>query len=222
MRTSSSTRPSIPPTTPRARTYRKPSAQRSRPGCRNGCEDNAVIVSRLRGPLEIRTRRFRLVSATAELLRFELDDPAAFAARLDARMPDDWPPGEYDRDAIQFFLDRTIAGGDSAAGWYGWYLLFDEEDGGKSLLVGCAGYLGPPDEAGRVEIGYSICEDWRGQGVAKEIVGGLVENAGQRGVQTVQAHANPENAASIAVLLACGFRPAAEEDSNQLLFAISR
>jgi RimJ/RimL family protein N-acetyltransferase len=171
--------------------------------------------------LEIRTERFRLVAATAELLRLELDNPAAFAARFNARLPDDWPPGEYDRDAIQFFLDQTIAGGEGAAGWYGWYLLRDTEEHGKNLLVGCAGYLGPPNEAGRVEIGYSICEHWRGQGVAKEIVSGLVENAGRRGAQTVQAHANPENAASIAVLRASGFRLEDEEDSNQLLFAIS-
>ena len=173
------------------------------------------------GPLEIRTERFRLVSATAEMLRLELDNPAAFAARFNAKLPDDWPPGEYDRGAIQYFLEQTIAGGQSADGWCGWYLLRDTEERGESLLVGCAGYLGPPDEAGRVEIGYSICEQWRGQGVAKEIVAALVENAARRGAQTAQAHADPENAASIAVLLACGFRPAAEEASNQLLFAIS-
>ncbi|MGO8757053.1 MAG: GNAT family N-acetyltransferase [Terracidiphilus sp.] len=159
-----------------------------------------------------------MAPATAELLRLELDDPTAFAEQLNAVLPDDWPPGEYDRDAIQFFLDRTVAGGDSAAGWYGWYLLLDTGERGDSLLVGCAGYLGPPDEAGRVEIGYSVCERWRGQGLAKEVVGGLVENAGRRGAQTVQAHAHPENAASIAVLRACGFQPVPEESSDMLLF----
>jgi RimJ/RimL family protein N-acetyltransferase len=162
-----------------------------------------------------------MVPATAELLRLELDDPPSFATRLNAQLPSDWPPGEYDRDAIQFFLERTIAGGDSAAGWYGWYLLLDRRERGGSFLVGCGGYLGPPDEAGRVEIGYSICERWRGQGLAGEVVTELVENAGRRGAQTVQAHAHPDNAASIAVLRACGFRQAPDEAPDMLLFAIS-
>jgi RimJ/RimL family protein N-acetyltransferase len=160
--------------------------------------------------------------ATAELLRLELNDPAAFATRLDVVLSEDWPPGEYDSGAIQFFLEQTIAGGDAAAGWYGWYLLLDREESSDCLLVGCAGYLGPPDEAGRVEIGYSLCEQWRGQGLAKEVVRGLVENALRRGATIVQAHTDPQNAASIAVLRACGFQLIAEKDANLLLFTVNR
>jgi len=162
-----------------------------------------------------------MTPATALLLRLELDDPAIFAARLNAEPPGDWPPGEYDRDAIQFFLERTIAGGEGAVGWYGWYLLLDSDQRGLSLLVGSAGYLGPPDEAGRVEIGYSLCERWRGQGLAKEVVIALVESARQRGARTVQAHAHPGNAASIAVLRACGFQPVPGQASELLSFAIA-
>jgi len=105
-----------------------------------------------------------MMPATAETLHLELDDPAAFATLLGVRLPQDWPPGEYDRDAIQFFLEKMIEGGPEAVGWYGWYAILE---GSEPALVGCGGYLGPPDESGCVEIGYSICERWRGQGLAR-------------------------------------------------------
>jgi RimJ/RimL family protein N-acetyltransferase len=172
--------------------------------------------------LEVHTARLRMVAATEELLRLELDSPSAFAARLNAALPEDWPPGEYDRDAIQFFLEQMIAGGDDAAGWYGWYLLLNGDQSGSSQLVGCGGYMGPPDNAGEVEIGYSLCARWRGQGLAKEVVGALVENAWRRGALTVVAHTHSGNAASIAVLSAHGFLPTPDEASQMLRFAISR
>jgi RimJ/RimL family protein N-acetyltransferase len=172
--------------------------------------------------LEFRTKRLRMVAATPELLQLELDAPSVFSDRLNAALPEDWPPGEYDRDAIRFFLEQTIAGGNSVAGWFGWYLLLDAEEGDGSFLAGCGGYIGPPDAVGQVEIGYSLCARWRGQGLAKEAIGALVENAWQRGAQTVVAHTDPQNSASIGVLLACGFQQLADDSSPMLLFSISR
>jgi [ribosomal protein S5]-alanine N-acetyltransferase len=172
--------------------------------------------------LELHTERLRMVPATADLLRLELDNPPTFAAQLEAALPQDWPPGEYDRDAIQFFLEQTISGGDSVVGWYGWYVLLDGKEHGGNLLIGCGGYLGAPDEAGKVEIGYSLCKQWRGEGLAKEMVGALVENAWRRGARTVVAHSDTDNAASIAVLRACGFLPLLDETSEMRLFAINR
>jgi len=67
----------------------------------------AAVVGRLLAPSGvIRTSRLRLTPSTQQTLRLELDDPAAFAALLGVRLPQDWPPGEYDRGAIQFFLTR--------------------------------------------------------------------------------------------------------------------
>jgi RimJ/RimL family protein N-acetyltransferase len=171
--------------------------------------------------LEFRTERLRMVAATEELLRLELEAPSAFAEHLHAALPEDWPPGEWDRGAIQFFLEQMIAGGDSAAGWYGWYLLLDAQEN-NSILAGCGGYFGPPDEAGQVEIGYSLCAQWRGQGLAKEAIGALVENAWRRGAQTIVAHTDPQNTASLGVLRACGFQQRPDDSSLLLLFSIGR
>jgi RimJ/RimL family protein N-acetyltransferase len=166
----------------------------------------------------ILTARLRLTPATQETLRLELDDPAAFAAHLGVRLPLDWPPGEYDRDAIQFFLEKMIEGGLSAVGWYGWYAIL--QGGEPEALVGCGGYLGAPDEASCVEIGYSICEQWRGKGLAKELVQALVDRAWSLGARKIVAHTTLANPASIAVLLSCGFQQASGSDQVQLQFEI--
>ena len=166
------------------------------------------------------TDRLRLVPATPETLRLELDDPAAFAAHLGVSLPQDWPPGEYDRDAIQFFLEKLIEGGPAAVGWYGWYAILEGSE--PAVLVGCGGYLGAPDETGSEEIGYSICEQWRGQGLAKELVQALIDRAWTLGAKKIMAHTTVANPASIAVLQSCGFRQTQGSDSDPLQFEISR
>jgi RimJ/RimL family protein N-acetyltransferase len=180
----------------------------------------AAVVGRLLAPSGvIRTSRLRLTPSTQQTLRQELDDPAAFAALLGVRLPQDWPPGEYDRGAIQFFLEKMIDGGPKAVGWYGWYAILEGSE--PAALVGCGGYLGPPDEAGCVEIGYSICEQWRGQGLAKELVQALVDRALALGAKKIVAHTTEANPASIAVLLGCGFQQAIGSESEQLQFEIA-
>jgi uroporphyrinogen-III synthase/uroporphyrinogen III methyltransferase/synthase len=169
---------------------------------------------------EVLTARLRLAPATQESLRLELNDAPAFAALLGATLPEDWPPGEYDRDAIQFFLERMIESGKDTVGWYGWYAILDGEE--PAALVGCGGYLGPPDEAGCVEIGYSISEQWRGQGLAKELVQSLVNRAWTFGARKIVAHTTEANPASIAVLRSCGFQQAISSETEQLHFEIVR
>jgi RimJ/RimL family protein N-acetyltransferase len=168
----------------------------------------------------ILTARLRLTPATEESYRLELNDKAAFAALLGVSLPQDWPPGEYDRDAIQFFLEKSIEGGSAAVGWYGWYAIL--EGGEPPVLVGCGGYLGAPDEAGSVEIGYSICEQWRGQGLAGELVQALVEHAWPLGAKRIAAHTTEMNPSSIALLRSRGFQQTLCPDPSQLQFEIVR
>ena len=170
-------------------------------------------------PQSILTARLKLTPATQELLQLELDDKAAFAAHFGVSLPRDWPPGEYDRDAIRFFLEKLIEGGPESVGWYGWYAFLNDRE--PAALIGCGGYLGPPDEAGCVEIGYSICEQWRGQGLAKELVQALVERAWAQGATKIVAHTSRENPASVAVMRSCGFQQAPVSEQGQLQFEIA-
>jgi RimJ/RimL family protein N-acetyltransferase len=91
-------------------------------------------------------------------------------------------------------------------GWYGWYAIQSADDGLPAALVGAAGYLGPPDEQGQVEIGYSILPAWQAQGYATEITRALVDRAlADADVRLVLAHTQADNHGSIKVLERCGF-----------------
>ena len=152
----------------------------------------------------IRTERLDLVPASLELLRAELASAKHLEAALGAHVPEDWPPGEYDRAALAFFCSRLEAEGPPSADWYVWYAVRRARKGGKGLLIAAAGFLGPP-RAGRAEIGYSVIPSARNRGFASEIVQALTEFAFGQGVGRVVAHTSDSNPASAHVLLRCGF-----------------
>ena len=170
----------------------------------------------------ILTSRLTLVPSTQSLLNLEMANLAVFAKLLGVQLPEDWPPGEYDRDAMQFFLERLTEGGPGVVGWYGWYAIRQATQHEPATLIGGGGYLGPPDESGTVEVGYSISEQWRGQGLAQELVIALVDNALSKGATKVIAHTRPDNPASAAVLQKCGFAQAISNDPGMLQFDYSR
>ena len=150
--------------------------------------------------LNITTPRLDLVPATVELLDAELEAASSLASFLDAWVPDGWPPGEYDRRAIEFFRAR-LAEDPEAVGWYGWYALLRAGHGHPRTLVGNGGFCGPPSPNGLLEIGYSVVPAFEGRGFATELVRALVSHAFKTpGVSRVIAHTHPENIGSIKVL----------------------
>ena len=171
-------------------------------------------------PLITHTPRLQILAASRALLTAELHKPHYFPVLLGAVLPTDWPPGQYDRPAQEYFLEQLTAGGRAAAGWYGWYALRKADDTAPRTLVGAGGFLGPPDAAGTAEIGYSIAADWRGQGLGTELVAGLVQQAADTGlVRRLTARTTPDNPAAQRVLLRNGFAPEGLADDGQLRFA---
>ena len=86
---------------------------------------------------------------------------------------------------------------------YGFFVV-DRE---SRSVIGTAGYKGPPDTAGMVEIAYGIVPGSEGRGYATEAAGKLVEFAfASRDVRLVRAHTLPTVNASTRVLEKCGFR----------------
>jgi RimJ/RimL family protein N-acetyltransferase len=153
--------------------------------------------------LTISTSQLNLIPASVSMLEAELASPAELAALLAATVPDGWPPGEYDHSAISYFLDR-VRENPEAASWYCWYALLRSNEG--RILVGAAGFFGPPDENGRVEIGYSVVSSFAGQGYATEMVQALVQYAVDSGrVKQMIAHTSRDNIGSIRVLEKAGF-----------------
>ena len=170
-------------------------------------------------PLITQTPRLTILAASRALLTAELHKPQYFPMLLGAAMPAAWPPGEYDRAAMEYFLEKLTAGGRDAAGWYNWYALLKADGDQPRTLVGTGGFTGPPDAAGLVEIGYSIADEWRGRGLATELVAGLVQQAAATGqVHRLVAHTQPENLVSQRVLLRNGFASTGTDINGQLRF----
>ena len=167
-------------------------------------------------PDRLQSNRLLLVSANADLLRQELAGPAAVGAALQAKVPEDWPPGEFDRGAVDYFLSQYATLGAEAEGWFAWYII-DRE---SQTLVGSAGYFGPPDEQGQVEIGYSISSYWRRRGMATEAVALLTERALENGAWRVIAHTMADNVASLGALDKNGFKPTTSTREGMLCFAV--
>ncbi|MBA6337537.1 GNAT family N-acetyltransferase [Colwellia sp. BRX10-1] len=153
-----------------------------------------------------------LISSSAAHLHIELETPLLLSEKLNASVSSDWPSGEYDRDAMEFFLSCFEKGGKLAEGWYGWYAI-NIAVSGERTLVGSGGYFGPPDSNGIVEIGYSVLPSWQCRGYATEIVNLLISHACSfEETNSIIAHTAPENKASKKVLISNGFREVAMND----------
>lgn len=154
----------------------------------------------------IRTARLTLVPATLAHAEAELESPAALGALLQAAVPASWPFGEHDRSAMEFFRTQLSEGAD-AVGWYGWYALHSRGGMAAPVLIGTAGYLGPPGADGVVEIGYSVAPEHQRNGFATEMAQALVERAcAMPTVTRIRAHTAAPNVPSARVLKHCGFQ----------------
>jgi RimJ/RimL family protein N-acetyltransferase len=73
-------------------------------------------------------------------------------------------------------------------------------------VIGSAGFKGPPDATGMVEIAYGVAPTFRGHGYATEAAAALVDFAfATPFVTVIRAHTLPTTNASTRVLANCGF-----------------
>jgi RimJ/RimL family protein N-acetyltransferase len=152
----------------------------------------------------IRTRRLELVPATTDLLSAALAGPVSLSAVLGALVPPGWPPEYVDAPALEFTRDRLTRAPHEGEWWM--YLILLPRDAGERVLVGTAGFKGPPSADGTVEIGYAVVAEHHRRGYASEAVGGLLERAfGVPEVTRVIAETLPHLTPSIGVLEKCRF-----------------
>ncbi|KWS06441.1 acetyltransferase, GNAT family [Lysobacter capsici AZ78] len=164
---------------------------------------DAVLPIAPPGAEPIVTERLRLVPATLALARAELEDRAAFAALLDAHIPDAWPPQTV-VEALPLFA-LWLQAAPACGGWFSWYALARREDGAASVLVASGGFIGPPLD-GEVAVGYAVLPQFEGRGYATEMAGALVDWAlAQPRVERVIAETEWANPASVRVLSKLGF-----------------
>lgn len=102
-------------------------------------------------------------------------------------------------------------------------VIWDERRG---LAVGRAGYHGPPDESGTVEIGYAVDPEHRRHGYARAALEALLRRAAEEpGVRTVRVSIRPDNVASQQVALPYGFVRVGEqwddEDGLEIIYELA-
>ena len=160
-------------------------------------------------------RQVSLVPMTSSCLRALLDDDLTAAGR------------ETDLVVPTFFLQEAwlwrirydqMSRDPSTIGWLVHAVIDDQR-----RVVGHAGFHGPPDEHGVVEVGYTVVPEQRGRGHAAAALRALLGRASEdERVRTVRATISPDNAASLHVARAAGFLQVGEqwddEDGLELVF----
>jgi RimJ/RimL family protein N-acetyltransferase len=111
------------------------------------------------------TTRPRLVTERLVLVPQSQAAARAMLAGEDAGLP--FGPGYPHADSLDAVRMHVEHGGPDDGGWF----VTLAEDG---RVVGDCGTFGPPDDDGRVEIGYGLAAPFRGRGFGGEAVGALV------------------------------------------------
>jgi RimJ/RimL family protein N-acetyltransferase len=154
--------------------------------------------------IAIETLRLHLRPYTPADLVALIEGVPQFSARLGLPVADGLRAFLVSDEVSPEWLDRlraTVAW--PANPWvYGYGVVHRE----TNTVVGTAGFKGPPDEDGVVEIAYGIVPSHEGRGLATEVAAALVDFASTSGVvRTVRAHTLPQPNASTRVLTKCGF-----------------
>lgn len=154
--------------------------------------------------LKIETKRLLLVAGTPLIGRAEMDNRDRFAKVISAELPSSWPPPLNDKDSMTWFTEYMENNADSD-GWASWYFLL-KTSSHRLTAIGNGGFKGKPDDAGQVEIGYSVVEEYQQRGFATEAVNALVAWAFSfNSVNLIKAQTLPGLQQSIRVLQKCGF-----------------
>jgi len=159
--------------------------------------------------IQLETKRLRIFPVTPEQLRLWLDDLPALERELGCPYKSEplWDDAvraarrqlaaaERDRERYQYY---TV-----------WFLVHREE----RAIIGSAGFLGPPDQRGEVEIHYAMGKGHRGKGYMTEAVEAICKWAmEQPEVKHITAETDLMGRASQRVLEHLGFQKYREEET---------
>jgi RimJ/RimL family protein N-acetyltransferase len=135
----------------------------------------------------IQTKSLRLVLKTPEEILAGIE---AMEPSVKAQVSPDW-------------LARVRASTAPDPWTHGYALVHRATD----IVIGQAGFKGPPGKDGVVEIAYAVAPDYEGKGYATEAAQALTDYAmGSGQVRLVRAHTIAKDNASARVLVKSGFR----------------
>ncbi|HUF61741.1 MAG TPA: GNAT family N-acetyltransferase [Verrucomicrobiales bacterium] len=151
----------------------------------------------------IKTKSLELVAHTPEQLRTLMASLELYEQRFGLRLADGFQDFMASDEVSPDWLAQLQAATAADPWKYGFVIVHSAEN----VIIGMAGYKGPPDEQGLVEISYGIAPGYQHRGFATEAAQGLIAYALDQGrARTFRAHTSSEANASTRVLEKCGFR----------------
>ncbi|MBP2707783.1 GNAT family N-acetyltransferase [Microbispora sp. RL4-1S] len=162
----------------------------------------------------------RLVDLTSKAMAALLDDDLAQASAEAGVELTDYFLTDQAKWVWRYRINQ-LTSNPGSAGWLTRAVVAEPE----GVVVGYAGFHGPPDETGMVEIGYSVAPSHRRQGYARTILTELMRRAAaESGVRTARVTISPENTASLATISGFGFVEVGEQwdevDGLELIFEV--
>ncbi|HET6499132.1 MAG TPA: GNAT family N-acetyltransferase [Amycolatopsis sp.] len=117
---------------------------------------------------------------------------------------------------------RQVAEDPDSAAWVTG-VIWDEQ---RHLAAGRAGYHGPPDASGRVEIGYAVDPPHRREGYARAALEALLLRAAHEPrVHTARVSISPDNLPSYRLAMQYGFvevgRQWDDEDGLEIIYEVA-
>ncbi|MEU2391344.1 GNAT family N-acetyltransferase [Streptomyces sp. NPDC007369] len=156
------------------------------------------------------SKHVRFVELGAKALRALADGDLAGGSAAAGVALDEHFVSERARSIFRYRADQ-LDSDPSAAPWTA-RAAVSEPDG---VVVGDAGFHGPPDEAGMVEVGFTVVPRYRRQGYARAMLRALlVRAAAEPGVRTVRARVRADNTASLATIAGFGFTRVGEQGNE--------
>jgi RimJ/RimL family protein N-acetyltransferase len=158
----------------------------------------------LDSPIEpITTQRLELASMSIPFMRALVEgDLAAAEAAIGAEVSA-WLPGQLEH-FLQYRLAQ-LAVDPSIRQWLGRAMILTDRSG-RRRVVGTIGFHGPPDDARRLEVGYSVDPEYRRRGFAREAVQAMFDWAvATHGIRRFIASISPSNEPSLRLAGGFGF-----------------
>ena len=121
-----------------------------------------------------------LVESSEHTLQLALRDPTGLATALMASLPGDWPPDHYEAQVVTRALSM-LRQRETGSPFVLHFVIAGPDRELPRIVAGMAGFSGPPDRNGIVEIGYGVSASLAGRGVASRAVGSLVDMARSSG-----------------------------------------
>lgn len=143
----------------------------------------------------IRSERLELVSMSVPFMEALVAGDLARAGDEVGAIVPAWLPGQLEH-FLQYRLAQ-LAIDPSVRPWLGRAMVLTDELGVRRV-VGSIGFHGPPDEEGRLEVGYSVDPDFRRRGFAREAIQSMFDwAASTHGIHRFIASISPANEPSL-------------------------